>query len=161
MLASVVNARGVARVRSVLGEVRFARTFPEGSFNCPFCGAAVFPGEVRTHSVRAEVLEAWRAAGFAPVCGNPVCDAGPTTARYALERRAEREARAAREREWRARTDAMDRYAAAAREREARLAAEWRETAERDGVCFTCLRASRGAKRISHRSAEYHARRAA
>lgn len=126
----------ILTVRTCLGDERLVHTtWPDGSFSCPFCFSAVRAGE--------------------PVCPNPWCDASPY---YAPERlQAERDKRAAREREETAR---RENHAAAMRriveDRASREAWETEQVIEarRRGACVRCLfGASRGVRFIKHRGA--------
>lgn len=118
-------------VRNVLGETReVSHVWPDGAYNCPFCGAAVSGHEER--------------------CPNPACEAGGASAHTVRQRRherAEREQRQAAERErW-------QRIAEAQRAERARRASEV-EQARQDGYCVRCL--VRRGRRVRHRRPDYH-----
>lgn len=122
----------ILTVRTCLGDERVVtRTYQDGSAECPFCSYPITPGQ--SH--------------------NPWCDAHPS---YTPERlQAERDKRAAREREERERQRnhawAMERIRRERAEREA-WQAEQTVEARRRGACVRCLfGASSGVRFIKHR----------
>lgn len=136
-------------VRLADGEERPAETYPDESYNCPFCGAAVS---------REGVIwdrEVWDRRG----CANPACTVNMSTEELAAKRArdAEREAvQASGDALATALLQAVDER----REREAGLWAELKTRAEQDGCCLRCLWRSRwsvGEPTFRrHRTADYH-----
>lgn len=128
-------------MRIATGESRpITQTWPDGSFTCPWCGAANSPG----------------ASG----CFNPACWASPyaTVEHIAADRvrRAELEQRLS---EHRALAKAAEASRRANREREAKLWTERRAEADRRDACLVCLRASHWQttpRFVKHHRADFH-----
>lgn len=156
------------------GESREAKTYPDGSYSCPFCGGAVISpeGHAETQRANAEIYErtgetyepqpysesmrqTWEARG----CGNPACLSvlsleAVTAARERIKQHQEYLLREAE------RAASQARYAdEQRREREQRIDSA-RAESERDGWCFRCWYhdtgglGTRAGKRIKHRKPE-------
>lgn len=127
-------------VTDVTGETRAVdKTWPDGSYNCPFCGSAASPEG----------------------CKNPACSAGefalanPAAARPRYEEakrraaeRKEEEARRQRDREW------SENYRNEQLQEQARRRAEVEAEANRRGACVRCALEPlpyRAPKYIKHR----------
>lgn len=125
------------QITDVLGRTRpVEKVYPDGAWNCPFCGAAVSP--------ERDVCRG-RAGGYTIDCGgvahcpNPACFANPHTpvahAREQLaaaERRAEEERQRKETHDWAMKRGEEERQARAARVALVRTEAETR------GACVTC-----------------------
>jgi hypothetical protein len=126
-------------VRDVTGEMRAVeQAWPDGSYSCPFCGAAVLPSE----SERP--------------CPNPQCAANPRMDPETVLRRrqehTESEQRAQDERaRWARISESM------LREREGRE--QEVSEAEEAGYCTQCFIRSGHRRRVRHRTPDYHAAR--
>lgn len=125
------------------GESRTAERYPDGSYGCPWCGAAVASPDHPTYVERGDYPRYMREAFEANACGNPWCFAYPSTTVERIEaERAKQAQRAREEAERKANHErAMARIEA---EQQARTDA-WtaaRAEAERRGACVACLRAS-------------------
>lgn len=127
---------------NVLGEERTAvKVWPDGSYTCPWCGAAVIPGETKP---------------FGPdrPCGNPWCEAGGASVEQVLERRRRAAEEKARREATERRTAELARWNEEARQRRAQ---EEQELAEA-GQCVVCFRRSGGRRRVRHRRPDFHSR---
>jgi hypothetical protein len=131
----------LTEMRIATGESRpVTQSWPDGSFTCPWCGAANSPG--------------------ATGCFNPACWASP----YASAERvsAERAHRAELQRqlnEQRALAETAETSLKASRERDAKLWTERRTDAEQRGACLICLRRSdwrHQPRFVKHRRTDFH-----
>ena len=114
-------------VHTILGEHRSAtRAYPDGSIDCPWCGAAI-------HAERDAALL------VAGQCPSPWCDASPWATPATIQASRDKHARAEADKAERARNfkAAMERMQS---ERDARvhLQLETRAEAERRGACVRC-----------------------
>lgn len=126
-------------VTNCLGESRpVMSSWPDGSYGCPFCQAAVTP----SHRERP--------------CPNPMCEASPYAKPEDILRR--REQQAEREREAahrRAVGEQMSAYARRWREQQAAEVAAARDA----GYCTLCFVRSGHRRRVRHRTPDYHEQR--
>ena len=126
-------------VTNCLGEpLPIAQTWPDGSYNCPFCGAVVTP----SHRDRP--------------CPNPACQASPWAKPADVLRRREQYAEAERERE--RRKAASERMIAAHHEWQEQQAAAVAQARDA-GYCTLCFVRSGNRKRVRHRTPDYHEHR--
>ncbi len=125
-------------ITDVLGRTRDkGHTYEDGSYSCPFCGAAVMPDDFSSRCA------GWRGTFEGMHCHNPACAANPHLDPEPLKQRiAEQEARAKEAEEREARHKIHMEYLQ--RDKEQREE-KWRllatEANER-GACLRCLRKS-------------------
>jgi hypothetical protein len=135
------------------GESREVECCPDGSWSCPFCGAAVFH-EHPTAYIGADDVRAFEEGK----CPNPQCLAGVrATPEFVARVRRERAEQAERIADIRRRAEFHDRYITSEREREAAARKALLAEAERLGVCPVCILGYHH-KRTKHRIPwqEYH-----
>lgn len=122
-------------VTSILGEQREAKLYPDGGWNCPFCGGAVSPDDPERDG---------------RCCGNPACPAG----RYAtVEAAEEQQRRQQRQADLDRRHESMRRYLAESRRREAEERERRLVEAREHGYCPVCILGYHG-KKVRHRRPE-------
>lgn len=137
------------------GEEREAKTYPDGSYSCPWCGAAVLaPSDERSYGDMIRAFDEGRCPN--PCCLNGIYATLATIARTRQER-AEREASLA---EARRRSESFARYVDATRAAEKRAYAWLKAEAEEGGYCPICIMGYHH-KRVRHRTdpEEFHAGR--
>lgn len=128
------------------GETRqVTKTWPDGSYACPFCESPVVAGAARTD---------WDQG-----CPNPACRVNMAAEQLAGARQRDAEQQADDDRRRRI-SESIARATAEDRQREAELWAEVSAEAEKRGACLECLRKSYWRsgqpKFVRHRTANYH-----
>jgi len=146
------------------GETREAlHVYPNGSYGCPYCGAAVLSDEDQ-HDREAEVQEGtdWRysfskdtsRAYHEKKCPSPMCIASIyATAESIARSREVWEKRAREEQQWKDRLAAMDRSHAEGKVQEAEQRAALLAEAREHGYCPVCILGYHH-KRVKHRKPE-------
>jgi hypothetical protein len=139
MSANAIDTTTPEVVTNCLGESRPVKSsWPDGSYACPFCQAAVTP----SHRERP--------------CPNPMCEANPYTKPEEILRRREQQAEHEREVARRkAQAEHMSAYARDWRERQAAEVAAARDA----GYCTTCFVRSGHRRHVRHRTPDYHEQR--
>jgi hypothetical protein len=137
--------------------------YPNGSYRCPYCGAAVLLDEDQ-HDREAEVQEGtdWRysfskemsRAYHEKKCHNPACIASIyATAESIAQTREVWAKRAREEQQWKDRSDAMERRRVEEKAQEEKRKAELIAEAHEHGYCPACILGYHH-KRIRHRKLE-------
>lgn len=146
------------------GEARGAlHVYPNGSYGCPYCGAAVLSDEDQ-HDREAEVHEGtdWHysfskemsRAYHERKCHNPACIASIYASLESIARTRELWAkRALEEQQWKDRSAAMDRRQAEWKKSEAEQRAALLAEARKGGFCPVCILGYHH-KKVKHRKPE-------
>ncbi|HEV3072120.1 MAG TPA: hypothetical protein VGY76_11935 [Solirubrobacteraceae bacterium] len=140
MSANTIDTTTPEVVTNCLGESRpITSSWPDGSYACPFCEAAVLP----SHRERP--------------CPNPMCEASPYTKPEEILRRREQLAESEHEAAQRkAQTEQMIAYSRQWQEQQAAEVAAARDA----GYCVVCFVRSGHRRRVRHRTPNYHEQRA-